>query len=267
MKKSVLILIALFLASIAVFVLNADDTERQVLKEVHRLLKQKAYDQALSTALKTDRNSGESSPYISLFIFEIFIEKNEIKNAYIWLGKTIERGFRGYDYFLDKKFKILHKDYRFMGLMGAMKKNAGIGKPLTDFSLPQFSGSEYSVAGDRGKVILLDFWATWCPPCVAEYPNLINMYETHKERGLQIVSISADFKREVLAAFLKQHPIPWINGFSGKGNKDNVVELFNIESFPTYVLIDRKGIVRHMLSKGGDFLNTKVSRLLEGDHP
>jgi len=62
----------------------------------------------------------------------------------------------------------------------------------------------------EGKVVLLDFWATWCGPCIAEFPHLKRLYEQYRDKGLEIVDYCVDSDTEMMYAYLKRNPVPWI---------------------------------------------------------
>ncbi|TFH36248.1 MAG: redoxin domain-containing protein [Bacteroidia bacterium] len=238
------------------------DSPDVVIDKIRLLMKLERYDEGLETAMTVDNKYNGSSPYISLMISRIFLAKIDSDNALTWLEKSVEGGFRDYNYLLSEEFESLQGYENFTSLIKKMKKNAGIDSPAEPFSAALFSGGSYNISQDTGKVILIDLWATWCPPCVAEYSNLLELYNKYNEQGFEIVSISADSKREALEGYLERNKIPWINGFSGKGRKDNVAVLYEIDSYPTYIIIDREGIIRSISGEGGDKLNRIVADLI-----
>jgi peroxiredoxin len=134
--------------------------------------------------------------------------------------------------------------------------------PAKDFTVPLLSGASYTLSQDQGKVVLIDFWATWCPPCVAEIPQLKDVYAQIKERGFEIIGISLDSDREVLENFTRQKDLPWRIGFSGNGMDDEVAKLYRVDSAPRYLLVDRKGVVRHAFDMGGKKLGDAIQELV-----
>ncbi len=109
------------------------------------------------------------------------------------------------------------------------------------------AGADFNVEAWKGKVVLVDFWATWCGPCVAAMPELIELYETHHEAGLEIVGVSLDDSRAQLEEFLLQKEIPWTTLFhegGGEGGQDNPLAThYGVSSIPTAFLVNREGKV------------------------
>jgi len=116
------------------------------------------------------------------------------------------------------------------------------GKPAPAFALQDLNGKSVSLAGLRGKVVVLDFWATWCPPCVKEIPHFIELYEQYKDKGVEIVGISLDREgisvvKPFVQKFQIKYPIMMTDG--------KVDQAFGpITSIPTTFLIDAAGNIR-----------------------
>lgn len=113
-------------------------------------------------------------------------------------------------------------------------------KPL-ELSFTAVDGSKVDLADLRGKVVLLDFWATWCPPCVEEVPEVVEAYGKFKDRGFEIVGISLDEDKDALLKFTKEHRMTWPQFFDGKGWDNEIAKRFKIQSVPTMWLVDRDG--------------------------
>lgn len=125
-----------------------------------------------------------------------------------------------------------------------------IGNPMPDFSAIDLDGNPISLQDYRGKVVLLDFWAVWCAPCIAEMPNLKNVYDTYKDEGFEIIGISLDTDETKLRNYLKENEIPWRQVFSGKGWGSPVAEQFGIRSIPAPWLIARDGTLISIRARG-----------------
>ena len=115
-------------------------------------------------------------------------------------------------------------------------------KQAPDFTLPGIDGSEIALSDFRGKVVILDFWATWCPPCRAEIPHFIELYDTHKDKGLEIIGVSLDWNAErIVGAFAEENSI----NYTLLVGDNDVTDLYGgVMSIPTTLVIDRKGRIR-----------------------
>ena len=119
-----------------------------------------------------------------------------------------------------------------------------VGAPAPDFSIVTIDGKEISLSDFRGKVVLIDFWASWCVPCIVATPKLLKLYEEFHDRGLEIIGVSLDLALEHARTFIEHQGIPWPQYWDGKGYEGKLVQLFRVRAIPTLFLIDRKGIIR-----------------------
>ncbi len=138
-----------------------------------------------------------------------------------------------------------------------------LGKPAPLFYESAVNGWSQSLAKYKGKVVLLDFWATWCGPCVKEMPNVKKIYEKFKGKDFVIIGISLDTERKKLRNYIREKKISWPIVFDGRGWKNKVAQKYEVHAIPFTVLIDRKGIVRQVGLRG-DSLERAVSRMLSG---
>ncbi len=114
-----------------------------------------------------------------------------------------------------------------------------------EISGPTLEGGHFDLADYRGKVVLVDFWATWCRPCVEELPNVQAVYEEFHDRGLEVVSISLDQDRAALDKFLQARPLPWPQVFFDPRDEASLRNhpslRYNIHSIPCLLVIDPEG--------------------------
>lgn len=138
-----------------------------------------------------------------------------------------------------------------------------IGAPLPQFSGKDLDDKELTPAQYEGKVTLYDFWATWCKPCVAEMPNVVEVYNKYHDKGFDVVGISLDQEggEEKIRVFAEKFEMPWRHVFDGGGWGSEVAELFAVNSIPYTILVDRNGIIRHKGLRGAE-LEAAVSELL-----
>ena len=113
----------------------------------------------------------------------------------------------------------------------------------------------------RGKVVLLDFWATWCAPCMAKLPEIQKINEKYKDKGFQIVGISLDQDKAALLKVVKAKKMDWPEYFDGKGFENAVGARFGIQQIPTAWLVDRQGLA-HSVSEDAD-LEAEIAKLVD----
>jgi len=250
------------LETFEIIIQRVGESPHVMIDKIRLLYYLQRYNQALETALNIDDKSSEKSPFISLFIVRIAVAQKNKDMAIDWLEKSLERGEYSYNYLLQEEFAILHEEKRFKDIILKMKDKIGIDRPAKDFSVSLLSGGTYYLSAEKGKVVLIDFWATWCPPCVAEFPNLKKLYKELHSKGFEIIGISLDSNRELLEKFTKQRGIPWNIAFSGKAMEGEVVKLYGVQSVPMYWLVDRKGILRFSFDTGGKELENPIKQVV-----
>lgn len=127
---------------------------------------------------------------------------------------------------------------------GFVRQLNRLGQPLV-LKFTALDGREVDLEKLRGKVVLVDFWATWCAPCLAEMPRVKAAYEKLHEQGFEIVGVSLDEQREALERYLAKEKISWPQYFEG-GQENRFASEFQIDSIPTMWLVDRQGRLRDL---------------------
>lgn len=134
-----------------------------------------------------------------------------------------------------------------------------VGKPV-EIKFKATDGREVDLAALKGKVVLVDFWATWCGPCVAELPKVLAAYKELNPKGFEIVGISFDQDRAKLDKFVQNRQMPWPQYFDGKGWENDFGRRFGITSIPAMWLIGKDGKLVDLNAR--ENLAGKVEKLL-----
>ena len=95
----------------------------------------------------------------------------------------------------------------------------------------------------RGQVVIVDFWASWCPPCRDDAPELVALYQKYKDQGLTVVGVSLDESRKKMEAFAEKVGMDWPHYFDGSGWRTKLSSRFSIASIPAVWVVDRDGLL------------------------
>ena len=134
-------------------------------------------------------------------------------------------------------------------------------KPL-DLKYTAVDGTKVDLANMRGKVVLVDFWATWCPPCRGEVPNVVAAYKKYHDQGFEVVGVSLDQDKDALLAFTKENGMVWPQYFDGKGWDNEISKGFGIDSIPAMWLVGKDGKV--ITTNAREDLAGQVEKALQG---
>lgn len=151
-----------------------------------------------------------------------------------------------------------------VNLRGVDNKGAGLeaGTRAPDFALEFPDGSRTTLSDLRGQPVVLNFWATWCPPCRAEMPDLVAAYEAHKDNGLVIVGVNEQDDEDKALAFMEQYGIEFPVLLDSRGD---LASLYTARGLPTTFFIDRDGNVAEAWSGmlTADLLDERLQLILE----
>ncbi len=136
--------------------------------------------------------------------------------------------------------------------------NRGISAP--DFSVKSLEGKSLKLSDFRGKVVFLNFWATWCPPCRAEMPSIETLYQRYKNQAVQVLAVSVQEEPSVVKVFLSQNSFTFPIALDPNGE---VAQLYGIRGIPTTFIIDPKGTLQGALVGGKDWATPDVYTLLD----
>lgn len=132
--------------------------------------------------------------------------------------------------------------------------------PRLELKFTAVDGTTFDLAKWRGKVVLIDFWATWCGPCRRALPFVVDAYRKLHAKGFEIVGISLDRDRDQMLQFTKDKSMPWPQYFDGLVWQNKISRRFGIEGIPTLWLVDKQGRLRN--PEAGEDLEAEVTKLL-----
>lgn len=150
---------------------------------------------------------------------------DEVQSIYTTLSQRVQQTFYG------KKLASLLQ----------LKKNTDIGQLAPDFILPDINNKPISLSSFKGNITLLDFWASWCSPCRAENPNVVNAYKKYHPKGLEILGVSLDSKKENWRQAIAHDQLTWAQVSELSGWDGKVAAQFGIQSIPSNFLLDKEG--------------------------
>jgi peroxiredoxin len=130
-----------------------------------------------------------------------------------------------------------------------------------DFSATDVSGRSIKLSEFKGKVVLLDFWATWCPPCRVEVPNLLDIYRRFKDKNFVMISVSLDRDLQAARQFVKDKEMGWLHIIDREAGRA-ISDLYQVEYIPSTFLINRMGKIEASQLRG-DELKNRIAALLK----
>jgi thiol-disulfide isomerase/thioredoxin len=203
-----------------------------------------------------------------------FIKNNPAYFASLFLLSRMENYFTTGDY--AAAFANLNDDYKQTLLAQNIAKRieklspTAPGKPAIQFVKNDKDGKEINLAEYKGKLVLLDFWGSWCGPCRASHPHLKELYAKYKEKGFEIIAIAsetaktpAEQKEKWLAAIEKDN-INWVHILNNETKeKQDLVKSYGIEGFPTKILLDKDGkILLRITASATDDIDKALEKYL-----
>ncbi|TAE72461.1 MAG: AhpC/TSA family protein [Bacteroidetes bacterium] len=166
-----------------------------------------------------------------------------------------------------KKYPNSHYIKSFLGKLTEIgvnlekSKHLAIGQPAPEIDLPTPEGKNIKLSSLKGKIILVDFWASWCRPCRMENPNVVKLYNLHKEKGFEILGVSLDRDKQGWVDAIEKDKLTWLHISDLQFWQSAVVKTYQIQGIPATYLIDKNGII---IAKNlrGEALAEKLKEIL-----
>ncbi len=165
----------------------------------------------------------------------------------------------------DRIVKDFPDAYPALAIKGLRKQRAAIGKPFDLEFTEAIKGETVSIKGLKGKVVVLDFWATWCGPCVAEMPTMKKLYAEYKDKGVEFIGVSLDQPKDQggldkLKKFVAENEIAWPQYYQGDGWNSEFSKNWGINAIPCVFIVDADGKLFSTEARGK--LETLIPELL-----
>ena len=166
---------------------------------------------------------------------------------------------------LDTSLNATSSYYRELGARIKNEETFAVGHKVPNFTSNNTEGKAVSLSSIKAKVLLVDFWASWCAPCRRENPNVVKVYKEFHDKGFDVLGVSLDDKKDNWLKAIKDDSLVWHHVSDLKGWKNAVAQLYGIRAVPTNYLLDENGVI---LAKNlrGDILEQKVTELLGQDN-
>jgi peroxiredoxin len=142
------------------------------------------------------------------------------------------------------------------------KAQIKVGAPVPEIALPNVKDSIVNLSSFKGKVVLIDFWASWCGPCRQSNPGVVKLYNKYKDRGFEVFGVSIDSKKNDWIKAIKHDKIKYTQVNDNGGWNSKVAATFGVEMIPTSFLLDKNGNVVAIDAEGKQ-LDKLVSELLQ----
>jgi peroxiredoxin len=189
----------------------------------------KVYDEQQNMLYQyiADKNSSYMAPFVIKRYLVYELDENKLDSLLQKLDPSVHDSP---DYIsLNERVEIL--------------KKVAVGQPALDFTLSDPDGNPIALSSFKGKVLLIDFWASWCGPCRKENPNVVKLYDDFNDKGFEILGVSLDESRERWLKAIEDDSLTWPHVSDLEGWQSSAGKLYGVNSIPATVLVNSEGII------------------------
>jgi thiol-disulfide isomerase/thioredoxin len=211
-------------------------------------------DRAIECARLLDEAGGEKKVAAATGLAQLYLQTRKPEETLRWMVAAADRGLKDPRLFGDEIWDGVKKDPRYEPILRRIQDNQGIGMLAPEFAVRLIGGRDFSHSQWRGKVVLIDFWATWCPFCIETFPELKKLHQKYNPLGFEILGVSLDQDFKALRKYIQREKLPWPVSFSGREwGEDDTAKLLGVEMIPASFLIDKTGKLRYYNLKKAEF--------------
>ncbi|MBL7936274.1 MAG: AhpC/TSA family protein [Bacteroidia bacterium] len=229
--------------------LRADSLSKELQKPYEVMVAQ--YSEVLAKKIKENPNS-----FASIMAIQQLRPEN-----YLEVYKILDKGLSE-KYPDNKDIKSYHAMVQQTEMMVSRTQAIKIGAEAPELILPMPNDKELALSSLRGKVVLVDFWASWCAPCRKELPNVKRAYEKYKNKGFEILGVSLDKDREAWLEAITKEGLTWPQVSDLKFWQSEACSIYAVQSIPYTVLIDKEGKIIATDLRGAD-LDKKLAEVFK----
>lgn len=228
---------------------RADSLSKQLQKPYEVMIEQ--YSQRVAKKVKENSNSFASIMAIQQLRPETYLD----------IYKLLDKGLTE-KYPDNKDIKSFHAMVQQTEMMVQRTQAIKVGAEAPELILPMPNDKDLALSSLRGKVVLIDFWASWCAPCRKELPNVKRCYEKYKSKGFEILGVSLDKERDAWLEAISKEGLTWPQVSDLKFWQSEAVQVYAVQSIPYTVLVDREGKIIATDLRGSD-LDKKLAEVLK----
>ena len=229
--------------------LRADSLSKELQKPYEEMIKQ--YSDIVAAKIKNNTKSFAS----------IMAVQQLRPEQYFDVFEALDKGLTE-KYPFNSDVQSFHGMVQQTKMMVSKTEAIKIGKPAPELILPMPNNKDLALSSLKGKVVLIDFWASWCGPCRKEIPNVKKVYDKYKNKGFEIYGVSLDKERDAWLQAIAEEKLTWPQVSDLKFWQSEAAQIYAVQSIPFTVLIDKEGIIIATDLRGPE-LEKKIAEILK----